>query len=79
MKPKIKITLTIFSFFALVLTGLAAAEQIPTKGEKSADPLFSPNIISLSPKLIHRKRQFEKTPEEIRRTDSLILNNQPSR
>ena len=55
MQPKVKIALTVFSFVALVLTGLAAAEQVPTKKPSNGESLFSPSIISLSPKVVGNK------------------------
>jgi hypothetical protein len=78
MKPKVKIVLTVFTFVAMVLTGMAAAEQVPKNKPNTSESLISPNIISLSPKLVRRKNQFEKTDREIRATDSLIIKNQPA-
>ncbi|MBL7806320.1 MAG: hypothetical protein JNN28_00800 [Saprospiraceae bacterium] len=76
MKPNVKIALTVFTFVAMVLTGLAAAEQLPKDKPNSTEPLISPNIISLSPKLVRRKNQFEKDDKAIRATDSLVIKNQ---
>jgi len=79
MQPKVKITLTIFTFVAMVLTGLAAAEQVPTQRPSNGEPLFSPNIISLSPKLMRKKNQFEKDATTVRDIDSIMLQNQPAK
>ncbi|MBN8680383.1 MAG: hypothetical protein J0M29_19305 [Chitinophagales bacterium] len=78
MQPKVKIALSVFSFVALVLTGLAAAEQVPKNKPASTESLISPNIISLSPKLVRRKNQFEKDDKAIRATDTLIIKDQPA-
>jgi len=79
MQPKVKITLSVFTFVALVLTGLAAAEQVPTTQPKGGEPLLSPSIISLSPKLVRKKNQFEKDDKMIRDLDSLVLNRKPAK
>lgn len=79
MQPKVKITLSVFTFVAMVLTGLAAAEQVPTRRPESGEPLFSPNIISLSPKLMRKKNQFEKDGRTLRNIDSIIIQNQPAK
>lgn len=55
MKPKVRITLSIFTFVAMVLTGMAAAEQLPTHQPTGSETLIGPSIITLSPKLIHKK------------------------
>ncbi|MCC7464770.1 MAG: hypothetical protein IT261_00790 [Saprospiraceae bacterium] len=78
MKPSIKITLSVFTFAAMVLTGLAAAEQVPKNMVPSPEPLISPNIISLSPKLVRRKNQFEKDDKTIRAMDSLVIKDLPA-
>jgi hypothetical protein len=78
MKPSVKITLSVFTFIALVLTGLAAAEQVPKSKLPSPEPLISPNILSLSPKLVRRKNQFEKDDKMIRAMDSLIIKDRPA-
>lgn len=79
MKPRTKIALTAFTFVAMVLTGLAAAEQVPTKTPKGNETLLSPNIISLSPKLVRKKKQFEMDEKSLRAMDSLIIHEQPSK
>lgn len=79
MKPKVKVTLTVFTFAAMVLTGLAAAEQLPKEPPKGNDPIISPNIISLSPKLMRRKDQFEKDGKMIRAQDSVLLQPQATK
>ena len=79
MKPKVKIALSVFTFVAMVLTGLAAAEQVPTKKPASGETLFTPNIISLSPKLVRKKNQFEKDEKTIREIDSIVINQQPAK
>lgn len=73
MQPKVKIALSVFTFVAMVLTGLAAAEQVPTKAPHGNETLLSPNIISLSPKLVRKKNQFEMPEQERRNLDSLVL------
>jgi len=78
MKPSVKITLSVFTFVALVLTGLAAAEQVPKNKVQAPEPLISPNIISLSPKLVRRKNQFEKDDKTIRAMDSLVIKDLPA-
>jgi hypothetical protein len=78
MKPKTKIALSIFTFVAMVLTGLAAAEQVPTKAPHGSETLLSPNIFSLSPKLIRKKDQFEPDAKTIREMDSVLINRKPS-
>lgn len=78
MKPKTKIALSIFTFVAMVLTGLAAAEQVPTKAPHGSETLLNPNIISLSPKLIRKKGQFEPDAKTIREMDSVLINRKPS-
>ena len=79
MQPKVKITLSVFSFVALVLTGLAAAEQVPTTQPKGGQSLISPSILSLSLKLVRKKNQFEKDDKTIREIDSLVLNQKPAK
>ena len=79
MQPKVKIALSVFTFVAMVLTGLAAAEQVPTTKPHNAEPLLSPNIISLSPKLMRKKDQFEMDPKTRREIDSLALQNRPAK
>ena len=79
MQPKVKIALSVFTFVAMLLTGLAAAEQVPTTKPHNAEPLLSPNIISLSPKLMRKKNQFEKDDKTIRAIDSLVNNNKPAK
>ncbi|GEM_PF-1519491 len=79
MQPKIKIALSVFTFIAMVLTGLVAAEQVPTTKPHGAEPLLSPNIISLSPKLIRKKNQFEKDDKTVRDMDSLVINSKPAK
>jgi hypothetical protein len=79
MQPKVKIALSIFTFIAMVLTGLAAAEQVPTKVPHGNETLLSPNIISLSPKLVRKKKQFETPAQELRHLDSLALQQKPSK
>jgi len=79
MKPKVKITLSVFTFVAMLLTGLAAAEQVPTKKPHGSETLLSPNIISLSPKLMRKKNQFEKDDKTIREIDSIVINHQPAK
>ncbi len=79
MQPKVKITLSIFTFVAMVLTGLAAAEQVPTSKPKGTEALISPNIISLSPKLVRKKGQFEMSPKNQREIDSLALQHKPAK
>lgn len=79
MKPKVKIALSVFTFVAMVLTGLAAAEQVPTSKPKGNDTLLSPSIISLSPKLVRKKGQFEPDAKTLRSIDSLAHQNKPSK
>lgn len=79
MQPKVKITLSIFTFVALVLTGLAAAEQVPTTQPKGNVPLLSPSIISLSPKLVRKKNQFEMDEKTKREIDSLAIQYKPAK
>jgi len=79
MKPKVKIALSVFTFVAMVLTGLAAAEQVPTKKPTSGETLFTPNIISLSPKLVRKKNQFEKDGKMLRDMDSLAIQHKPAK
>ena len=79
MQPKVKIALSVFTFVAMVLTGLAAAEQVPTKAPHGNETLLSPNIISLSPKLVRKKNQFEMPEQERRNLDSLALQHNPSK
>ena len=79
MQPKVKIALSVFTFVAMVLTGLAAAEQVPTKAPHGNETLLSPNIISLSPKLVRKKNQFEMPEQERRNLDSLTLQHNPSK
>ncbi len=79
MKPKVRISLSVFTFFALLLTGLAAAEQVPTKRPHGNETLISPNIISLSPKLMRKKNQFEKDDKTIREIDSIVINRKPAK
>lgn len=79
MQPKVKIALSIFTFVAMVLTGLAAAEQVPSTKPHGEEPLFSPNLISLSPKLIRKKDQFEMPAQERRNLDSLVLKQKPAK
>lgn len=79
MKPKVKITLSVLTFVAMVLTGLAAAEQVPTRKPHGSETLLSPNIISLSPKLVRKKNQFEKDEKTIREIDSIVINQQPAK
>jgi hypothetical protein len=52
MQPKVKMTLSVLTFAAMVLTGLAAAEQVHTARPIREELLRSPNIISLSPKVV---------------------------
>ena len=79
MQPKVKIALSVFTFVAMVLTGLAAAEQVSTSPRKGNEALISPSIISLSPKLMRKKNQFEKDDKEIRELDSLVFNQKPAK
>lgn len=79
MQPKVKIALSIFTFVALVLTGLAAAEQVPKSQPKGNDIILSPSIISLSPKLVRKKNQFEMDEKTKRNLDSLTMQNQPAK
>ncbi|MFN0216485.1 MAG: hypothetical protein ACKVT2_19670 [Saprospiraceae bacterium] len=79
MQPKVKITLSVFTFAAMVLTGLAAAEQVPTAQPKGNETLISPSIISLSPKLMRKKNQFEKDDKTIRAIDSLVNSPKPAK
>jgi hypothetical protein len=79
MKSKVKITLSVFTFVAMVLTGLAAAEQVPTKKPHGSESLLSSDIISLSPKLIRKKNQFENDEKNLRNIDSMITNHQPAK
>jgi hypothetical protein len=52
MQPKVKMTLSVLTFAAMVLTGLAAAEQVHTARPIRDELLRSPNILSLSPKVV---------------------------
>jgi hypothetical protein len=79
MKPKVKITLSVLTFVAMLLTGLAAAEQVPTRKPHGSETLLSPNIISLSPKLVRKKNQFEKDAKTIREMDSIVIRQQPAK
>lgn len=79
MQPRVKITLSVFTFVAMVLTGLAAAEQVPTKKPRGNETLLSPNIVSLSPKLVRKKNQFEKDDKTLRAIDSLALQYKPAK
>ncbi|MDO8367044.1 MAG: hypothetical protein Q7T20_09620 [Saprospiraceae bacterium] len=79
MQPKVKITLSVLTFVAMVLTGLAAAEQVPTTQPKGGQSLISPSILSLSPKLMRKKNQFEKDDKTIREMDSLVINQKPAK
>ena len=73
MKPRVRIALSIFTFVAMVLTGLAAAEQLPTHQPTGSETLIGPNIISLSPKLIHKKSTTqEHHPEPAPVSDTLL-------
>lgn len=78
MQPKVKIVLSVFTFAAMVLTGLAAAEQLPTHKPRGTEPLLTPNIITLSPKLVRKKNQFEKDGKELRAIDSVLIHHQVS-
>ncbi len=79
MKPKVKISLSIFTFVAMVLTGLAAAEQVPTKKPHGNETLLSPAMISLSPKLVRKKNQFEPDEKSMRAMDSLARQQKPGK
>lgn len=79
MQPKVKIALSVFTFVAMVLTGLAAAEQVPTKQPRGNETLLSPTIVSLSPKLVRKKNQFEKDDKTLRAIDSLALQHKPAK
>lgn len=79
MKPKVKIALSVFTFVAMVLTGLAAAEQVPTHKPHDNSPLLSPSMISLSPKLVRKKGQFEPDEKTLREMDAQIIQDQPAR
>ncbi len=79
MQPKVKIALSVFTFVAMVLTGLAAAEQVPTKQPKGSEALLSPSIISLSPKLVRKKNQFEMDAKTRRAIDSLTYQHKPAK
>ena len=79
MQPKVKITLSVFTFVAMVLTGLAAAEQVPTTKPHGSETLLSPSIITLSPKLVRKKDQFEKDAKSLREIDSLTILNKPAK
>lgn len=79
MQPKVKIALSVFTFVAMVLTGLAAAEQVPTTKPRGNEALLSPSIISLSPKLVRKKNQFEKDEKTLRAIDSLTYQHQPAK
>lgn len=60
MQPKVKITLSVLTFVAMVLTGLAAAEQMPRTPPTGKESLLSPSIISLSPKVVGSKGTKEE-------------------
>ena len=79
MQPRVKITLSVFTFVAMVLTGLAAAEQVPTTQPKGNSPLLSPSILSLSPKLVRKKNQFEMDEKTKREIDSLAIQYKPAK
>lgn len=71
MQPKVKVTLSVFTFVAMVLTGLAAAEQVPTKNTGAKEPLLSPSIISLSPKLVQGRSAVHKEDSPVAHPDSV--------
>ncbi|MFN0036411.1 MAG: hypothetical protein ACKVUS_15200 [Saprospiraceae bacterium] len=79
MQPKVKVTLSVLTFVAMVLTGLAAAEQMPRTPPIGNESLLSPNIISLSPKLVRKKNQFEKDAKAMREIDSLVIQHKPAK
>ncbi|MDX1912576.1 MAG: hypothetical protein SFV22_13880 [Saprospiraceae bacterium] len=62
MQPKVKITLTVLTFVAMVLTGLAAAEQMPgPSAPRNEERFFNPGMISLSPKVLKKKAPVAPT------------------
>jgi hypothetical protein len=70
MQPKVKITLSVLTFVAMVLTGLAAAEQIPGPNTpRHEEHFFNPGMISLSPKVVKKKT----IAEPVAPADSLDL------
>lgn len=73
MQPKVKMTLSALTFAAMVLTGLAAAEQLHTARPIREELLRSPNIISLSPKVVGNSTDV--TPDTTNNLDSSSTNN----